>query len=61
VEGLVGYARRNLLVPAPRAASWEELNAHLREECIQRRERKLWAHQQTIAKRFQRDREKFLP
>jgi transposase len=25
VEGLVGYARRNFLVPIPRVASWEEL------------------------------------
>ena len=29
VEGLVGYARRNFMVPVPRYASWEELNAHL--------------------------------
>ena len=29
VEGLVGYARRNFMVPVPRAASWEELNAQL--------------------------------
>ena len=36
VEGLVGYARRNFLVPVPRAASWEELNAHLRQECVKR-------------------------
>ena len=27
VEGLVGYARRNFMVPIPRVASWEELNA----------------------------------
>ena len=27
VEGLVGYARRNFMVPVPRVASWEELNA----------------------------------
>ena len=26
VEGLVGYARRNFMVPVPRAARWEELN-----------------------------------
>ena len=29
VEGLVGYARRNFMVPIPRVSSWEELNAHL--------------------------------
>jgi len=33
VEGLVGYARRNFLVPIPRVGSWEELNTHLREQC----------------------------
>ena len=29
VEGLVGYARRNFMVPRPRFATWEEFNAHL--------------------------------
>ena len=29
VEGLVGYARRNFMVPIPRVSSWDELNAHL--------------------------------
>jgi len=61
VEGLVGYARRNFLVPVPRAASWEELNAHLLSECVKRRQRKLWGHQETIAERFERDRGKLLP
>ncbi len=61
VEGLVGYARRNFMVPVPRAASWEELNAQLREECRKRRERKLWGHTETIAERFERDRERLLP
>ena len=27
VEGLVGYARRNVFVPIPRCASWDVLNA----------------------------------
>ena len=61
VEGLVGYARRNFMVPVPRVASWEELNAHLLEECRKRRERQLWGQQETIAQRFERDREKLLP
>jgi hypothetical protein len=61
VEGLVGYARRNFMVPVPRAASWEELNAQLLEQCRQRRERKLWGHEETIAERFERDRKRFLP
>jgi len=61
VEGLVGYARRNFLVPVPHVASWEELNVHLREQCAKRRRRKLWGHTETIAERSERDREKLLP
>jgi transposase len=61
VEGLVGYARRNFMVPIPRVDSWEELNAHLKEECHKRRERRLRGHQETIGERFERDRAALLP
>jgi len=61
VEGLVGYARRNFLVPVPRCSSWEELNAKLREQCIRRRARKLRGHRQTIGERFEKDKEMLLP
>ena len=36
VEGLVVYARRNFMVPIPRANSWEERNTHLQERCQKR-------------------------
>src|SRR3954452_18030285 len=36
VEGLVGYARRNFLVPIPTAASFAELNARLERHCLDR-------------------------
>ena len=61
VEGLVGYARRNFLVPVPRCASWEELNAKLREQCTRRRERRLRGHQETIGERFAKDQQRLLP
>jgi transposase len=61
VEGLVGYARRNFLVPIPRLGSWEELNQYLLEQCRKRRERQLWGHQETITERFERDRAVLLP
>src|ERR1035438_4446516 len=61
VEGLVGYARRNFMVPIPRGSSWEELNAYLEAQCRQRRERRLRGHTETIGERFQRDRAAFLP
>jgi hypothetical protein len=56
VENLVGYARRNFMVPIPRASSWEELNAHLEADCRGRRERRLRGHTETIGELFQRDR-----
>jgi hypothetical protein len=61
VEGLVGYARRNFLVPIPRVGSWEELNTHLLEQCGERRERRLRGQEETIAERFERDRTALLP
>jgi hypothetical protein len=34
VEGLVGYARRNYLVPLPEVESFAELNEHLLRRCL---------------------------
>ena len=61
VEGLVGYARRNFMVPIPRANSFAELNARLLEQCQKRRARRLRGHQESIGERFKRDQEAFLP
>jgi transposase len=61
VEGLVGYARRNFLVPVPRVRSWEELNAHLLEECRKHRQHRVRGSPETIGERFERDRAVLLP
>jgi transposase len=61
VEGLVGYARRNFLVPIPRFPSWEALNDWLLEKCIERRKNRLRGHKETIGERFELDREALLP
>ena len=61
VEGLVGYARRNFMVPVPRFATWDDFNAHLLAQCQKRRERKLRGHQKTIGERFAKDQEMLLP
>jgi len=61
VEGLVGYARRNFMVPIPRYPSWEAFNAHLEQQCLRRRERRLRGHTETIDERFERDRAALLP
>lgn len=61
VEGLVGYARRNFMVPIPRFHSWDELNAHLEQQCRKRREKILRGHKESIGERFERDHAALLP
>jgi len=61
VEGLVGYARRNYLVPVPTAATYDELNARLLEHCRRRLDDRLRGHRETIGVRIARDRAAFLP
>ena len=56
VEGLVGYCRRNFLLPMPRFATFDDLNAHLEACC-----RKRWAeqprgHDPAVGERLERDR-----
>ena len=36
VEGLVGYARRNFLVPIPSFESFDALNAYMERRCLER-------------------------
>jgi hypothetical protein len=55
VEGLVGYARRNFLVPIPVFESFEALNAHLLECCRKRLGDRLRGHEETIGERLARD------
>jgi transposase len=55
VEGLVGYARRNFLVPIPVFESFEALNAHLLECCRRRMTDCLRGHHGTIGERLERD------
>jgi transposase len=61
VEGLVGYARRNFLVPVPRVASLAALNAHLEARCRERQGARLRGHEETIGGRLARDRAAMLP
>jgi transposase len=55
VEGLVGYARRNFMVPIPHAASFAELNAQLLDYCRRRLNDRLRGHDETIGERLVRD------
>jgi transposase len=55
VEGLVGYARRNFLVPVPVAASFAALNAHLERCCLARLDQRVRGHAESIGERLERD------
>lgn len=55
VEGVIGFGRRNFLVPMPRFESFEALNAWLEEQCLKRQDAVLRGHSETIGERLLRD------
>jgi transposase len=55
VEGVIGWIRRNLLVPVPRATSLDALNEQLLEGCRRRLGDRLRGHAETIGERLVRD------
>ena len=56
VEGIVGYCRRNFLVPMPRFRNFDALNTHLEACCAKRWAEQLRGHDQTVGERLERDR-----
>jgi transposase len=61
VENLVGYARRNFLVPVPEVATLSELNAALLTRCRAEADRRLQGETQTIGALWAVERAAFLP
>ncbi len=61
VEGLVGYTRRNFLVPIPSFESFEALNAYLERRCLERMDATLRGHSETIGQRMEQDLDALLP
>lgn len=55
VEGLVGYARRNFMVPTPRFADWDAFNDYLEEQCAKRQGKVLRGHKISIGARLDAD------
>ena len=56
VAGIVGYCRRNFLVPMPRFRNFDDLNTHLEACCAKRWAEQLRGHDQTVGERLERDR-----
>jgi transposase len=61
VESLVGYARRNFLVPVPDVPSWEALNALLAERCAAEDGRTVAGRTASIGTLWQEERPHLLP
>src|SRR5919199_6001668 len=61
VEGLVGYTRRNFLVPVPQVESLAALNAQLEVRCRERQDARLRGQEESIGERLARDRAAMLP
>jgi len=61
VEGVVGFARRNFMVPIPSVESFEELNNHLQKCCEERQKDILRGHKTSIKERFALDQKALSP
>jgi len=56
VESLVGYGRRNFLVPVPRVSTLEDLNSHLLERCRAELSRQLRGKEKTKGELLEEER-----
>ncbi len=61
VENLVGYARRNFLVPVPEVASLDELNTALEARCVNDRQRRTQGSDSSIAEALVAEQALLLP
>jgi transposase len=61
VEGLIGYIRRNYLVPIPEAASLEELNEKVLKQCLAYGNHRLQGREHTVNEIFEEEKAYLLP
>ncbi len=61
VENDVGYIRRNFLVPIPDVETYEELNQHLHQACLQDTHRRMRGQTQSIAELWGSEKSQLLP
>ncbi|MHC4711184.1 MAG: IS21 family transposase [Planctomycetota bacterium] len=60
VEGLVGFARRNYLVPIPQAASLEELNDRVLRECMVYGKHQIDGREKKVGELYEEEKEHLL-
>jgi transposase len=56
VEGLVGFARRNYMVPIPRAESIEELNEEILRNCLKYGSHRIEGREKSVEELFEEER-----
>jgi transposase len=61
VEGLIGYVRRNYLVPIPEAESWEDLNDRLLQACLAYGDHRIRGREGTVNELFAGEQGQLLP
>ena len=61
VEGLVGYARRNFMVPIPETKDLEELNQYLLEQCVAYGEHRMAGKEETVNELYEEEKQHLLP
>jgi transposase len=61
VEGLMGYARRNFMVPVPEVESLEQLNTRLLEQCLAYGEHRMAGREKTVNELYEEEKGHLLP
>lgn len=61
VEGLVGWARRNICVPVPHVSSLEELNTRLLENCLRYEKHQIQGKPETVGSLFAKEKSMLRP
>ena len=60
VEGLVGYARRNYMVPIPEADTLEQLNERLLEACMAYGDHRIAGREQTVKELYEQEKRQLI-
>ena len=61
VEGLVGYGRRNFMVPIPEGKDLEELNRYLLQQCVAYGDHKMAGKEKTVNELYEEEKQHLLP
>lgn len=61
VEGLIGFVRRNFMVPLPEAATMEEFNINLLKKCMNYGSHKISGRDKAVKELFEEEKSRLIP